>query len=159
MITRSRPPVKKGPALPFGPARLTPSGRPPDTLSPMGEPFDNEPGRALRTDRRHAIRTEFRLGEASGLGEIRLDTRDLSVGGAFLVADLLFEVGEVLSLSFTLPESERKVQARGKVKWVSRGEEGGKPPGMGVEFLNLPTDVRDELEVALRDAEGDDPEL
>jgi uncharacterized protein (TIGR02266 family) len=102
------------------------------------------------------IRTEFRLGEASGLGEIRLDTRDLSVGGAFLVADLLFEVGEILSLSFALPVTERIVQARGKVKWVSRGEEGGKPPGMGVEFLDLPANAREELEISLRGADGED---
>ncbi len=115
----------------------------------MGDLTDNGPGRSLRTDRRHSVHTEFRLGESAGLGEICLDTEDLSVGGAFLVADLLFEPGEVLSLSFTLPRSERVVQAEGRVAWVSRGDEGGKPAGMGLQFLDLSAEDREELRQAL----------
>ncbi|MDF1564193.1 MAG: PilZ domain-containing protein [Deltaproteobacteria bacterium] len=119
----------------------------------MNVPPEGGPGRTLRTDRRHAIKTEFRLGESAGLGEIRLDTRDLSVGGAFLVADLLFEEGEVLSLSFTLPASARVVHTRGKVAWASRGDEEGKGAGMGIEFLDLGDEEQQELAAALADFE------
>jgi uncharacterized protein (TIGR02266 family) len=119
----------------------------------MSDPFEAPGGRALRTGRRYTIRTEFHLGASAGLGEIRLDTEDLSIGGAFLAADLLFEVGEVLSLSFSLPGSERLIRARGRIAWVSRGESGTKPPGMGLEFLDLSDDDRAAIEAALSASE------
>jgi c-di-GMP-binding flagellar brake protein YcgR len=69
-------------------------------------------------------------------GKIRFDSKDLSVGGAFLRSDLLFEVGEELRIEFALPAGP-KVRARGKVVRVSRERDAGLAPGMGVEFTEL----------------------
>ena len=75
-------------------------------------------------------------------GKVRFDSHDLSVGGAFLRSDLLFEVGEEVRIDFTLPEGHR-VHARGRVVRVSRERDGGQVPGMGIEFIALADSDRD----------------
>ena len=67
-------------------------------------------------------------------GAIRFDTRDLSLGGAFLRSDLLFEVGEELDLEFQLPGGPL-VRARGRVVRVAREPLGA--TGMGIAFSLL----------------------
>jgi hypothetical protein len=69
-------------------------------------------------------------------GRIVFDAQDLSVGGAFLRSDLLFEVDEELDVEFTLPPGH-KVRARGRVVRVSRERSGGEMPGMGIKFIGL----------------------
>ena len=99
-------------------------------------------------------------------GGIRFASADVSGGGAFLRSDLLFEVGEILTLEFDLPGG-RHVRARGRVVRVSRGEgaalngqssnANGKPrrasrdrfPGMGVEFVDLAPEDRAAIEERL----------
>jgi hypothetical protein len=82
-------------------------------------------------------------------GGIRFDPADVSVGGAFLRSDLLFEVGELLTLQFQLPPSGRSIRAQGRVIRVSRGLSKD-VPGMGVEFVDLPPDDRAAIEEQLR---------
>ena len=80
---------------------------------------------------------------------LRLDAADLSEGGLFLRSDLLFEVGEDLSLE--IPTGDGKVtQANGRVAWVTRG--GGKngAAGMGIEFARLSAQDRRALADSLR---------
>ncbi len=72
---------------------------------------------------------------------IRFSSSDLSTGGAFLVADVLFEVGELLQVEFDLPGG-RHVRARSRVVRVARGAQKDKQPGMGIEFLDLSPDDR-----------------
>jgi hypothetical protein len=108
-------------------------------------------------------------------GGIRFASADVSGGGAFLRSDLLFEVGEILTLEFDLPGG-RHVRARGRVVRVSRGqhpqqdeatepkeqgadpaETNGKPrrssrdrfAGMGVEFVDLSPEDRAAIEAGL----------
>jgi uncharacterized protein (TIGR02266 family) len=69
-------------------------------------------------------------------GKVQFDSRDLSVGGAFLRSDLLFEVGEEVRVDFALPDGHR-VHARGRVVRVSRERNGGQVPGMGIQFIEL----------------------
>jgi|WetSurMetagenome_2_1015567.scaffolds.fasta_scaffold86490_2 uncharacterized protein (TIGR02266 family) len=75
-------------------------------------------------------------------GKVRFDSRDLSVGGAFLRSDLLFEVGEELRVDFSLPNGHR-VHGRGRVVRVSRERDDGQEPGMGIEFIALTAEDRD----------------
>ena len=75
-------------------------------------------------------------------GKVRFDSKDLSVGGAFLRSDLLFEVGEELRVDFGLPNGHR-VHGRGRVVRVSRERDGGQVPGMGIEFIALADSDRD----------------
>ena len=80
---------------------------------------------------------------------IRLDTTDLSEGGAFLRSDLLFEVGEALSLEIPLAPGET-LAAHGRVAWVTRGGDGNTPAGMGIEFEKLSAQDRRRLTQGLR---------
>ena len=82
-------------------------------------------------------------------GGIRFDVADVSTGGAFLRTDLLFEVGEVLTLQFQLPYGGPTVRAAGRVTRVSRGHE-REVPGMGVEFVDLRPEERAAIEERLR---------
>jgi c-di-GMP-binding flagellar brake protein YcgR len=72
---------------------------------------------------------------------IRFSTSDVSCGGAFLRADILFEVGEVLLVEFELPGGHH-IRAKGRVVRVARGGQKDKFPGMGLEFLDLSTGDR-----------------
>jgi Tfp pilus assembly protein PilZ len=84
---------------------------------------------------------------------IRFESADVSGGGAFLRSDMLFEVGEVLLLQFSLPDG-RPIRVRGRVVRATRdvresadGRE--KPSGMGVEFIELPAEDRDAIDAQL----------
>jgi hypothetical protein len=127
----------------------------------------------VRHDTRKHVRATLELpvvvSDASNRvsGGIRFASADVSGGGAFLRSDLLFEVGEILTLEFDLPGG-RHVRARGRVVRVSRGNEqaeeadpgeaNGKPrgrgsrdrfPGMGVEFVDLAPEDRAAIEERL----------
>ena len=75
-------------------------------------------------------------------GKVRFDSKDLSVGGAFLRSDLLFEVGEEVRVEFSLPNGHR-IHGRGRVVRVSRERDEGQEPGMGIEFIALTDPDRD----------------
>jgi len=68
-------------------------------------------------------------------GLIRFEARDLSLGGAFVRCDLLFEEGELLELTFALPEG-RPIRARARVVRVARVPTEAEA-GMGVAFEHL----------------------
>lgn len=80
---------------------------------------------------------------------IRLNTADLSEGGAFLRSDILFEVGENLSLEIPLATGET-LAARGRVAWVTRGGGDKTPAGMGIEFAKLSPQDRRRLTQSLQ---------
>ena len=69
-------------------------------------------------------------------GFLAFDTRDLSLGGAFLQSASLLEVGETLELEIKLGGG-RVVHAKGRVVRVERQP----PSGMGISFAGL--DERD----------------
>jgi uncharacterized protein (TIGR02266 family) len=99
---------------------------------------------------RRSVQVEFRAKEASGVGLLTFDSRDVSPGGAFLRADLLLEEGELLELEFVLPEGRRPIKARGTVAWVRRFPADGNEAGMGVRFTEIaPNDL-----AALEDFSG-----
>ena len=84
---------------------------------------------------------------------IRFDSADVSGGGAFLRSDMLFEVGELLLLQFSLPDG-RPIRARGRVVRATRevreaadGRE--RVAGMGVEFVELAPEDREAIDAQL----------
>jgi hypothetical protein len=87
----------------------------------------------------------------SGLGSLSFDTRDLSVGGAFLRSDLLLEVNEDLEMCFELPDGV-PVKVRARVVHVVRDPEQGGVPGMGVAFRNLSNQDRERMRIFLSTA-------
>ena len=86
--------------------------------------------------------------EAAGLAHLFFDSQDLSVGGAFLKADLLLEVGELLVLELKLPDGA-SFDAQARVAWVRRSEGAG---GMGIQFIGLAPHDRARLEKFLEGA-------
>ncbi len=87
---------------------------------------------------------------------IRFDSADVSGGGAFLRSDMLFEVGEMLILQFSLPDG-RPIRTRGRVVRATResresSSPGGgseRPAGMGIEFVDLAPEDRVAIEAQL----------
>lgn len=80
---------------------------------------------------------------------IQFEATQVSLGGAFLRSDLLFEVGEILNLQIELP-SNRRILAVGRVVRVSRGSALQRTSGMGIEFVDLSAADRIALETAIR---------
>lgn len=86
-------------------------------------------------------------------GAIMFDTQDLSVGGAFIRSDLLFEIGEELDLAFTLPSGA--IRARGRVVRVQRDSGDDASAGMGIQFVGLSDADRDAiLQLVTRGSHG-----
>jgi hypothetical protein len=67
-------------------------------------------------------------------------TKDISLGGARVVTDRLFEVGASLRMTLYLSKSKQIVKARGDVRWCRMVEDGLYE--IGVEFEHgIPTGV------------------
>jgi len=79
-------------------------------------------------------------------GAIRFDARDLSLGGAFLRSDLLFEVGEELGVEFAIPDGPL-VRATAQVVRVVR--EPLDDAGMGITFAQMADDDREAVRAFL----------
>jgi hypothetical protein len=90
---------------------------------------------------------------------IQFDSADVSGGGAFLRSDMLFEVGEILILQFSLPDG-RPIRTRGRVVRASRdtrespaspgsGAGHDRPAGMGIEFVEIAPEDRAAIEAQL----------
>jgi uncharacterized protein (TIGR02266 family) len=95
---------------------------------------------------RRSVQVEFRAVDQLGVGELFFDSRDVSPGGAFLQADLLFEEGEALSLEFVLPDGRPPIKAKGLVAWVRRFPAERSEPGMGIRFTELAQEDEKALE-------------
>lgn len=80
---------------------------------------------------------EFRGTDGEGIGQLVWETADLSIGGTFLVSELLLEPEETLLLEFRIPPSDTPIRAEAKVAWVRRFPKEGELPGMGVRFLKM----------------------
>jgi len=61
---------------------------------------------------------------------------DISEGGLFLSTYRSLPIGSVVDLEFSLPGSDRMLQARGKVRWV-RDHSAFGPRGVGIAFDEL----------------------
>lgn len=87
---------------------------------------------------RHAVELPITVSDATNrvVAVIQFSTQDLSMGGAFVRSQLLFEIGETLQLQFSLPDG-RTIKSTGKVVRVARDAGDDVVPGMGIEFVDL----------------------
>jgi uncharacterized protein (TIGR02266 family) len=106
----------------------------------------------LRRFVRKPVAAQLRCHGGAGPGYLFFDTQDLSVGGAFLRADLLLEIGEELEVEFSLPGDERVLRAHARVAWVRRADSDVASSGMGLEFMNLSSADRDALATFLEES-------
>lgn len=95
-----------------------------------------------RGSARVSLHADFRAREHHGVGALLFESADLSVGGAFLRADLLLEVGDALALEFRVPAMPRLLKAQARVAWVRRFPKDGEEAGMGVQFLAMSEEDR-----------------
>lgn len=95
---------------------------------------------------RKLVSVEVKAQGRSAAGQLQFDAMDLSMGGAFLKSDILFDEGEPLVLEMQL--SQGSICGAARVVWVRRlvGE-----PGMGVEFMSLSEDDRRTIETFLNE--------
>jgi CheY-like chemotaxis protein len=102
-----------------------------------------------RREKRHRVQVP---------GEVRLrgrsfpcTSRDLSVGGAFLVAQENFqgEVGRLVQISFTLPNGS-PIECQGTIVW-RQASAAKTSHGFGVSFALLPPQTKDALVKYLQD--------
>lgn len=94
---------------------------------------------------RKQINVEFRVREVARIGRLSFDTVDLSVGGAFLESEVLFEEGEPLELELQIPGTASTLRARARVAWIRRIDPDG-ATGMGVQFEEMSAADRQEIE-------------
>ena len=78
-------------------------------------------------------------------------TRDVHEGGLFIETDSPEEPGESVKLLIRLPKLEHSLELEGRVAWVCEGGEVDFPPGMGVEFQNLPDAARKIINEVVRE--------
>ena len=116
------------------------------------------PRNARRFDRKSALIPIVVRAEGNKIqAGVRLDTADLSEGGLFLRSDLLFEVGEDLTLEIPIGDGKVTV-AQGRVAWVTRGSGEKSAAAMGIEFARLSAHDRRALADNLRALAKPDPE-
>lgn len=69
---------------------------------------------------------------------VTAETRNIGVGGAFIVSQLVQPIGAALSIELTLPTTEQVFLLPGAVRWSTAD-------GMGVQFVGVDIDVLLEL--------------
>jgi hypothetical protein len=67
------------------------------------------------------------------------ETRNIGVGGAFIVTSALIAVGTTLTIELTLPTTDQTFTLPAVVRWTNEGD------GMGVQFVGVDVDVLLEL--------------
>lgn len=72
---------------------------------------------------------------------LRHYTVNLSIGGLFLETPIVLPLETLLTLEFHLPETPEPVLCKGRIAWVNTAcsrVKPGYPPGLGLQFLDLP---------------------
>lgn len=99
-----------------------------------------------RHERRHHFRGKARPGRtlpirfraAEDAEWISAETRNVGIGGAFIVAHSRPPVGAAITVELTLPTTDRVFVLPSVVRWAS-------DEGMGVQFVGVDVDVLLEL--------------
>jgi len=78
---------------------------------------------------------------------------NMSMGGVFIEANMPYESGSLVEFDFTLPGTRYLVHARGVVRWSNAGRLPDQPIGMGIEFLEIATESREQIRAFLQQQE------
>ena len=79
--------------------------------------------------------------KGSGDDLITAVTRNIGVGGAFILCDERPAIGELLELHLQVPSSEDTIEVDAEVRWENTGEDEDSTSGVGVKFLGLDVDA------------------
>jgi uncharacterized protein (TIGR02266 family) len=108
-----------------------------------------EPRRVDHHERRQHFRGKARPGRvlairfrtAGHTAWVAAETRNIGVGGAFIVSQHIQPVGAQVTLELSLPTSDQVFVLPAVVRWSAAGADGG----MGVQFVGVDIDVLLEL--------------
>ena len=64
-------------------------------------------------------------------------TRDICMGGVFIVSDHLFPRNSPINLEISIGMDDSVLTCRGRIAWINAGQVETCPPGFGVEFLEV----------------------
>jgi type IV pilus assembly protein PilZ len=78
---------------------------------------------------------------------------NMNEGGMFIETDAPGEPEMAVQLAFRIPGTDDPVKVEGRVAWVSDGT-AGQPRGMGIEFLALSAEVREQIDTVVRRLRG-----
>ena len=117
-----------------------------------GDPVNDEEGRAPR------VEATFRVSYATVDQLLVAYSSDLSKGGMFLQTEQFLPVNAVIRINLELGEGSAEIPIISRVVYVrdqaaARGV--GKPPGMGIEFLDLNADCLGIIEAYIAERIGD----
>ena len=87
------------------------------------------PGR--RVDLRYRRDSDERASAASAV------TRNIGVGGAFIITDSPFASGTMLTIEIAVPTADAIIEVSAEVRWVVAGDAEPDDHGMGVKFLDV----------------------
>lgn len=92
------------------------------------------------------VRIRWRRLDEPHTREIDAQSRNIGVGGAFVITESAPPIGTAVEIAIASPATWEPVRVRGVVRWLTPGTP-DEDPGMGIEFQDLaPRDV-----VALHD--------
>ncbi len=74
---------------------------------------------------------------------------NVNEGGMFVEMENAPDLGTQVQLQFDLPGHNESIQVEGRIAWTSDGKDGS-PPGVGIEFQNLPLDARETINSIVR---------
>ena len=117
---------------------------PHSSRSPTSKAESDPPESVRREHQRFSVDLEVSLGSEhnfyAGLAE------NLSAGGVFIATHQLQKVGSKIDLSLRMPDSEEVWTLVGVVRWVRIfNEHSDTPPGLGIQFAELPKGASDAI--------------
>ena len=87
-----------------------------------------------RADRRYDRRIDIEV-IADGAAGFTTYTRNVSLGGMYVISDRALPFGTKVKLRFTVPTQAEIIEVEGEVRWVEA--EDGDTHGMGIQFGGL----------------------
>lgn len=89
---------------------------------------------------RKPLKVIVRLTGEVGEGVMHFASADVSEGGVFIESDLLFEMGDIVKVEFSLPGETESIKVKGRVVRINKEkvEKGDDlTAGMGLRFIDL----------------------
>lgn len=109
----------------------------------MSDDDDKKTGRNRRKSDRFP--TFMKVNYTDGETFLYSYIENISDMGIFVYSEEPFDIGTELNLQFGR-EDEEPIEIRGRVMWVNPVRNGGNiNPGMGIEFLDLSRDTREQI--------------
>jgi len=104
-----------------------------------------------RDDRRRSPRLELKIPVDYGSVDAFFSefSSNINEGGMFIEMETPAELDTPVQLQFRLPGATEPVQVSGRVAWRSDGKGEG-PPGVGIEFQDLPHETREAINRIVR---------